>query len=62
MIQFLRVLRAVIYSPLTVLQALHVHPAKYFGLIDFLVRLDEPLRVYLVGKQKPAGATTRQPQ
>jgi hypothetical protein len=62
MSQFVRVLRAVVYSPLAVLQALHVNPAKYFGLIDFLVRLDEPLRVYLVGKQTTTGAPKRQPQ
>lgn len=46
-----RVLRTALYLPLRALQALQLHPSHYFCLIDVLVRLDEPLRVYLVGNQ-----------
>lgn len=49
-----RVLRTALYLPLRALQALQVHPSHYFGLIDVLVRLDKPLRVYLVGNQEVA--------
>lgn len=62
MLQLVTLLRTAIYSPLRVLDFLNVDPAHYLGLIDFLVNLDEPLRVYLVGKQPTTGTPTSQPQ